>query len=189
MRRPDVLTYDVEDSARRRVPWRSLLLLAAVVAVGALLIVWTATSGTTSASKPPAPSAVSKVAESTTPTITGSPTTTAPAGSDETQPSTAPTESRQAVEEFVRAWLDRDPQSRKQALQDSAVPALAEQLELTSLDNVPAARPVGPPSVEDVSPYSVTFSQQLSSDLTIRVLVVADPQARLGWLATSVEQV
>jgi hypothetical protein len=42
--------------------------------------------------------------------------------------------------------------------------------------------------LEYASAYSAQFTQVLSTGLTIQVYLVTDPQARYGWLATSVER-
>ena len=59
---------------------------------------------------------------------------------------------------------------------------------LTDPANVPRAVPKGRPVLTDASTYSAQFSQALSTGASITVYLVADPQARYRWLASSVEQ-
>lgn len=111
-----------------------------------------------------------------------------PSGSDVAEGLSAPPGTAEVVVRFVDAWLDRDEASRKASLAPLASPALAEELMLTDPANVPVARRVGPPVLEDASTYSAQFVQSLSTGMTVRVYLAADPEARYRWLATAVEQ-
>jgi len=59
---------------------------------------------------------------------------------------------------------------------------------LTSTANIPDAQASGSPQLADASEYSTQFVQRLSDGMRIRVYLVADPQSKYGWVATSVEQ-
>jgi hypothetical protein len=182
--KPDTLTYDVDSRRRRSVPWGSLLLLVAVVAVAAVLVVWVAAGGRQSRVSPPGV-ATSQALPS--PTWVTSPESSPPSGSDANEELAVPAGSREAASRFVTAWLDPNPASRKHRLDQVAVPALTEGLMLTARADIPTAKPAGGPVLEDASTYSVQFVQTLTDSSRIRIYLVADPAARYGWLATSVE--
>ena len=194
MQRRDRLTYDVE---LRRAPAlsgvspRLIALLAVVVVLAAVLMIWTATTAGSSprSSNEPAhaqPALGSSSSASTAPRPTVSPTVAT--GSDARSSDRAPVGSRTAASEFVAAWLDQTPKSRKIELQKTATSALAEELMLTSTANIPDAQASGSPQLADASEYSTQFVQRLSDGMRIRVYLVADPQSKYGWVATSVEQ-
>lgn len=186
MPRRDQLTYDVDVRERRDIPWPSVLLLIVVLFLAVVLVTWVVSSTKTRTSSAPSDS-TSVVAPASTPsapTISSGPT-----GSDMDEGLPAPEGSQRTVTQFVAAWLDRDPASRKASLGRVASPALAEQLMLTDPTNIPVARVKGPPTLEDASTYSAQFTQLLTTGMSIRVYLVADPQAHYRWLATSVEQV
>jgi hypothetical protein len=189
-RRRDQLTYDLGPSATRRpVPWASVAVLVVVLGLAVVLVVGLVRSGgdggSTTAAPPPEPSA--PVSTSATPS--GSPSSAAPsAGTDAGQRLTAPEGSEETTTRFVRAWLDPEPTTRAPALEQVAVPALAEQLMLTHPSNIPRATPTGAPVLTDASTYSAQFTQALSTGSSITVYLVADPQARYRWLTSSVEQ-
>ena len=111
-----------------------------------------------------------------------------PSGSDAAEGLSVPEGSQEAASAFVQAWLDPKAKTREPALQEVASPALAEQLMLTDPANVPKARPRGKPVLDDASTYSTQFTQTLSTGMKISVYLVTDPEARYGWLATSVDQ-
>jgi len=190
--RRDQLTYDV---GRRRtvgpagVNPRLFVLLIIVLALAAALVAWTAGSGSSPSSTTPdhgtRPVAAPPSPTSSTPSPTPPPALT---GSDAEQAIRAPEGSKTAVVRFVAAWLDRVPKIRRAELQQTATSGLAEELMLTSQENIPKATAKGPPRLEDASEYSVQFTQRLSDGMRIRVYLVADPQSRYGWTATSVEQ-
>lgn len=190
MRRRDLLTYDIDPRSARSGtggPNRRLLaLLVIVLAMATVLVVWTVRSPARSSSSAPvsapAPVVAAPSSASTTPTPT-------PLGSDASTTQQAPDGSRAAAVRFIAAWLERSPTARKDALKDTAAPGLAEQLIMTSDDNIPRAGPTGSPVLEDASTYGVQFVQRLSSGMTVRVYLVSDPQSRYGWVATSVEKV
>jgi hypothetical protein len=188
MARRDQLTYDLGQRSRSQVPWKPALLLAAVIAVAGLLLAW-AVVGSRS---PQAVPATGPAAASPTASPTGgstAPTASAlPSGSDAQEGLGVPEGSQQAASLFVRAWLDRSAKTRKPALEQVATPALAEQLMLTDPANIPRARPRGAPVLGDASTYSTQFTQTLSTGMKIQVYLVADPEARYRWLATSVAQ-
>ena len=188
MPRRDLLTYDVEVRRRRDIPWASILLLVAVVFVAAMLVGWVVTSRPGQpGSAPPVPAASAPTVAPPTPR--GPTLSTGPTGSDLNEGLSAPEGSQQAASRFVVAWLDPNPPTRKASLAQVASPALAEQLMVTDPANIPAAGVTGVPALEDASTYSAQFTQVLTTGMSIRVYLVADPQARFGWLATSVEQV
>ncbi len=184
MVRRDQLTYDVGQESRPKVPWKSALILAVVVAVGALLLTWTVMS-----SRVPRAAPVSSP-ETVGPTASASPSPTSPspAGSDAQEGLGAPEGSQRAASVFVRAWLDPNAKTRKPILDQVATPALAEQLMLTDPLNIPRTRPRGAPILDDASTYSAQFTQTLSSGMKIHVYLVADPDAQYQWLAASVDQ-
>ncbi|QDP94809.1 hypothetical protein FOE78_01740 [Microlunatus elymi] len=188
MRRRDPLTYDLGDPhpTASTVSRPMILLLASILAIAALLVVWMlhAVNRTTTATDDNAPEAVASSASPST-EASASP---APLGSDEATAGIAPTGSQTATAEFVAAWLETNPTARKQALQRTATPGLAEQLMMTTQENIPDATPAGAPTLEHASTYSAQFVQNLTGDLSIRVYLAADPQSRNGWIATSVEQ-
>ncbi|QDP95003.1 hypothetical protein FOE78_02910 [Microlunatus elymi] len=163
-----------------------ILLLAGVLAMAALLTVWMlhANNRTSSAVDDPVPAA------STPSGIRSSavPGSSTPPGSDDAKATSAPAGSQSAASDFVAAWLEPDTDARKQALQGTAVPGLAEQLMMTARENVPDAKPAGPPVLEHVSTYSAEYTQRLTDGTAIRIYLAADPQAEHGWVATSVEQ-
>jgi hypothetical protein len=142
-----------------------------------------ATSSRTPAAAP-APT-VTPIAAPTSPTSTPS---ALPSGSDANEELAPRDGSRQAASAFVKAWLDPDPKTRKPALKEVAAPALVEELMLTDPENIPRASPTGKPVLEQASLFSVQFSQALSTGMTIRIYLVSEPEARYGWLATSVER-
>ena len=187
MARRDQLTYDLSEKSRPAVPWKPALLLAAVIAVVGLLLMWMVMSSQT-------PQAAPVTGPATTSSPTAAPDSDAasasplPSGSDAGEGRGVPEESQQAASVFVRAWLDRDARTRKPALEQVATPALAEQLMLTDSTNIPKARPRGAPVLDDASTFSTQFTQALTSGMTIGVYLVADPESRYGWLATSVDQ-
>lgn len=192
MPRRDQLTYDVELRRQRDVPWASVLLLVAVVFVVAVLIAWMVNSRTSqpgsagpAVSRPVSSSSVVPVPTPTPSTPTSSPAQT---GSDLNEGVSAPEGSQQAASRFVVAWLDRNPTTRKAALTQTAAPALVEQLMLTDVANIPLARAKGVPALNDASAYSAQFTQVLTTGMSIRVYLVADPQARYRWVATSVDR-
>jgi hypothetical protein len=186
--RRDELTYDVAE--RRRFvggPSPSLLVLLVVVVVLAVVLVgWTVRSG--GGSGRDRADAVPRVVASSTPRPSPSPTPSNGAGSDATSAERAPGGSENAVSRFVAAWLEQRPKARKGKLERTAAPGLASQLLLTAPENIPDAEPAGEPVLEDASPYSAQFLQDLDDGSRIRIFLVSDPQARFGWLATSVEQ-
>jgi hypothetical protein len=185
--RRDVLTYDVDPRGNRGpVPWKMVALLAAVVVVAVVLCVAVVLGGRTPQAGPPAPSAPPSVAGPTSPSA--SPSATPGAGSDASEKPTAPAGSGQAVQAFVRAWLDRDPRTRAVGLRAVSVPALCEQLLLTDPANIPRAAPKGAVVMDGASAYSAQFTQTLSTGMIIRVYLTYDPQARFRWLATTVEE-
>src|SRR4051812_34362929 len=184
MAKPDTLTYDLDSRRRRSVPWGSLLLLVAVVVVAALLVAWVAAGGRQSHASPPPVPATPAPPSPTWDTSAESPP---PSGSDAGEELGRPAGSRDAASRFVTAWLDPNPASRKRALDQVAVPALTEGLMLTARADIPTATAAGGPVLEDASTYSVQFTQTLSDASRIRIYLVADPAARYGWLATSVE--
>ena len=110
-------------------------------------------------------------------------------GTDAGEEPAVPEGSQRAAAHFVRAWLDRNPQTRKSALAAVSATALIEELMLTDPANIPRAKPRGAPVLGDASAYSVQFSQTLSTGMRINIYLVADPEARYQWVATSVEQV
>lgn len=183
MPRRDQLTYDIQQQRQRKVPWLSVLVLAAVVAGATALFAWTITSAPSpEAAHQPAPTTI----PSTTPSaVTSSPT---PSGSDAGEQPVVPAGSEQAAGRFIEAWLDRNPKTREPALEQVCTPALTEALMLTDPANIPRAAPRGGPVLDDASTYSVQFAQALDTGMTIRVYLVADPEARYRWLVTSVEQ-
>jgi len=189
LRRRDQLTYDLGQQGRAPVPWKSVLLLAAVIAVAGLLVVWVVASRPTPQA---APAGVPTFAPPTSADPTGpagsASASPAPSGSDAAEGLGVPDGSQQAASAFVRAWLDRDAKTRGPALRAVATPALAEQLMLTDPRKVPMARPRGAPVLEDASTFSSQFTQRLSTGMRISVYLVAEPGARYGWLATSVDQ-
>lgn len=183
MARTDRLTYDVGQQIRRRLRWPSLLLLAAVLVGAPALFGWVLVASRTPQG---APGPVAPVTVTPSPSaVAGSPL---PSGSDAGEEQTVPEGSEQVSIRFVRAWLDRNPKTRRPALDQLSAPALAEELMLTDPANIPRARPRGGPVLEYASAYSAQFTQALSTGLTIQVYLVTDPQARYGWLATSVER-
>jgi hypothetical protein len=196
MRRRDLLTYDLGDQhhpAATRVSRRMIILLAGVIVTAMLLVIWMvqSSSRTSSAANDEQVSdeQVSAVGAPASPTpstqLSSTPVT---AGSDDATTTTAPARSQQATINFVAAWLQTDPDRRKQALQETAAPGLAEQLTLTATENIPDAKPAGPPVLEHASAYSAQFVQKLTDGTAIRIYLAADPQADHGWVATSVEQ-
>jgi hypothetical protein len=185
--RRDQLTYDVEEPRRQRpVPLGPLLLLVAVLAVSTLLVLGVVTSIRAPHAAPPPVTAPATAVG--TPAPSAGPTTAVPSGSDADEGLGAPDGSAQAARAFVAAWLEQDPAARKQAVEQVSVPALAEGLMLTDPANIPRATPRGAPALDDASTYSVQFTQALSTGGPIRIYLVADPAARYGWLATSVER-
>ena len=184
MPRRDQLTYDLGQGGPPPVPWKPVLLLAAVIAVVGLLLAWTVTSSRTPQAAPAAaPTSTRPTSVSTTPSASP-----LPSGSDAAEGLRVPEGSQEAATAFVRAWLDRDAKTRESALTETATPALAEQLMLTDPTNIPKARPKGSPVLDDASTFSTQFTQALSTGMTISVYLVADPEARYGWLTTSVDQ-
>lgn len=189
MVRRDQLTYDLGQKSRLSVPWKPALLLAAVIALAGLLLTWTVLAAR---SPQPAPAGEPVAAATAGPATTADPgTATAsplPSGSDAGEGMGLPDGSQQAASAFVRAWLDRSAKTRGPALGAAATPALAEQLMLTDPANIPRAQPRGAPVLDDASTYSTQFTQTLSTGMKIQVYLVAEPEARYGWLATSVDQ-
>jgi hypothetical protein len=187
MARRDDLTYDVGPAARQRqVPWVSLLLLIAVLVLAVTLCV-----GLVRSSKPApeaGPPPVAPVTVPATPPSSSPSASPMPTGSDAGDGLAMPAGSREATSRFVRAWLDRNPKSRAPALKEVTAPALAEQLMLTDPANIPRATPSGEPVLDEASTYSAQFTQALSNKTRITVYLVADPQARYRWLATSVQR-
>lgn len=193
MPRRDPLTYDVEQ--RRTTSWAGLnprlaILLIIVLAMAVVLVIWTARSaGPPPRSATPAHArphvAASGRTASATPTASAS---AARMGSDAHASEHVPAGSRTAATQFVAAWLQRDPKARKSALQQTATAGLAEELMLTSPSNIPNATAQGDPALEHASEYSVQFVQTLTNRMRVRIYLVADPQARYGWVASSVEQ-
>jgi cytoskeletal protein RodZ len=183
MPRRDQLTYDVGPPPRRAVPWLSLLVLAAVVAVLSVLVTLVVV-GDREPQAQPEPTSVTSTAPSVEP-ATASPL---PSGSDAGEGLAVPEGSQQAASRFVGAWLDRNPKTRKAALTEVSAPGLVEELMLTNPSNIPKASPQGPPVLDDASAYSVQFTQTLTGGMRIAIYLVADPEARYSWLATSVEQ-
>lgn len=163
-----------------------LLVLVAVLAVVTVLVASLVSSGRTpeAASSPEMP--ISAAAPSLTPA--SSPSSPLPSGSDAGEGLAVPEGSQQAASAFVRAWLDRDRKTREPALAQVSSPALAEGLMLTDPANIPRVTPRGAPVLEDASTYSAQFTQALSTGPAIKIYLVADPEARYGWLAASVEQ-
>lgn len=186
MPRRDDLTYDVgQPPTRGPVPWLPLLVLVAVLALGTLLVAGVVRSGG-DAQAAPAPTPTPSASSTPVPPTTAS--SPLPSGSDAAEGLPVPEGSQQAASAFIAAWLDADKATRAPALQETASPALAEELMLTDPAKVPRATPRGAPRLADASTYSVQFTQPLSSGMEILVYLVADPASRYGWLATSVEQ-
>lgn len=194
MRRRDELTYDLgtpRTSGPAGVNPRLLALLIIVLALAVALVVWTARSAGSSVNATAPDHDNGLVASSrpspAIPTPAGKPSLLL-AGSDADQADHAPPGSTTAAVRFVAAWLDRVPRTRKAELRQTATSGLAEELMLTSAENIPRASAKGPPRLADASEFSVQFVQSLSDGMRIRVYLVADPQSRFGWMATSVEQ-
>ena len=182
MARTDRLTYDVGQQPRHRLRWPSLLLLAALLVGAPALFGWVLVASRTPQGAPVRwPLSLSHRARLPSPAARS-------LGSDAGEELTVPEGSEQVSIRFVRAWLDRNPKTRRPALDQLSSPALAEELMLTHPANIPRARPRGGPVLEYASAYSAQFTQALSTGLTIQVYLVTDPQARYGWLATSVER-
>ena len=185
MPKRDQLTYDLGQPSRGPLPWLPLLVGLAVLSLAALLVAG-ALEGHRAVPAAPQP------AVAVSPTLTPMPQAPTPAppasGSDAEEGLALPDGSREAASAFVAAWLDRNPRTRKVALEQVSSPALAEALMLTDPANVPRARPRGAPVLQDAATYSVQFSQALSTGATVSIYLVADPGARYQWLATSVEQ-
>lgn len=198
MRRLDQLTYDTDPRPVHRSgpggPSRPLIaLLVIVLVLAAVLVLWAMQSPGRSSSLPAysgsAASPGSTVPATSAAASTNDRPTVRPLGMDASTTAQAPDGSRAAAAGFVAAWLEHDPKVRKAALQATAAPGLAEQLELTSAGNIPPGRPTGPPVLQQGSAYRVQFVQSLTSGIKVRVYLVSDPQARYGWVATSVEKV
>ncbi len=184
MPRRDELTYDIgQPQSRGPVPWVPLLVLVAVLGIVTLLVAGVVRSGEASQAAPAPPAS-----GSSPPLAPASATTPLPSGSDADEGLAAPEGSQEAATAFVDAWLDRNPKTRQPALEHVAAPALVEELMLTDPANIPRARPRGTPALSDASTYSVQFTQALTGGMAIQVYLVADPEARYRWLATSVEQ-
>lgn len=190
MARRDELTYDLNQQTRRQVPWTSVALLVAVIAVAGLLLGWTVVSNRAPETRPAAQSTPLSTSAAATPSTSPSPSSASPlpSGSDAEEGLSVPEGSQQVATLFVRAWLDVNAKTRKPALDRVASPALAEQLMLTDPANIPRTRPRGAPTLDESSTYSAQFTQSLSSGMKIQIYLVADPAARYGWMATSVDQ-
>lgn len=196
MNRRDRLTYDVGTERQRLTAAPSpkmVVLLIGVIVSGVLLVAWTlhgSTSARTAdgAGVPPRSSSQQPTPTGTTTPGTAPSTARAITGSDAEAVAGAPKGSAQAAEQFVLAWLEKDPDLREPALKVVAIPGLVEQLMLTSRDNIPDTSAVGDPMLQDASTYSVEFAQELQNGKPVRIYLVADPEARYGWLTTSVEQ-
>lgn len=187
MARRDQLTYDLGQGPRPQVPWKPVLLLATVITVAGLLLMWAVASQAPQAA--PA-STADPVVSSASPSASPSGTTASPlpSGSDAAEGLGVPEGSQQAATAFARAWLDPARKTRQAALNQVAAPALAEQLMLTDPANIPRAQLRGAPVLDEASTYSTQFTQTLSDGMKIQIYLVADPQARYGWFATSVDQ-
>lgn len=191
MPRRDLLTYDVD---QRRSSWsgpnpRLVILLVVVLAMAVVLVIWTARSASPGSTTPAhAQSSVATAGRSPSATPPRRSASPALVGSDARTSERAPAGSRTAAARFVAAWLERDPHARKIALQETATPGLSEQLMLTATSNIPKAAAHGDPVLEHASEYSVQFVQNLTNRMRVRIYLVADPQARFGWVASSVEQ-
>ena len=186
MPRRDELTYDLGPSSHRRpVPWVAVLLLVTVAGLTVVLCVGLVTSSRRTPGAVSAPAVTVTAVPTPSPARTSTPLLT---GSDAGDGLGVPEGSREAASRFVRAWLDRDAKTREPALEEVAVPALTEQLMLTDPANIPRAAPKGAPVLDEASTYSAQFTQVLSTGAKITLYLVADPQARYGWLTTSVEQ-
>ena len=187
MPRRDELTYDLGPSTNRQpVPWVPVLLLVTVLGLTVVLCVGLVTS-IRRGPETTAPPAVT-VSASPAPSSGGTSATPPPTGSDAGDGLAEPEGSREATIRFVQAWLEPDPKTREPALRDVAVPALTEQLMLTDPANIPRATAKGRPVLNEASTYSAQFTQALSTGASIRIYLVADPQARYRWLTTSVAQ-
>lgn len=184
MARRDQLTYDVGQASRSRLQWGPVIVLATVIALAGLLVAWAVSSSRS----PETPPKAGPVAVSPTATPVPPAASPLPSGSDAEEGIGIPEGSQQAASLFVRAWLDANPKTRMPALLQVATPALTEQLMLTDPANIPRATPSGAPVLGDASTYSTQFTQVFSTGLKIQVYLVADPEARYRWLATSVDQ-
>ncbi len=93
-------------------------------------------------------------------------------------------ESARAAATFVDAWLTKDSTRRLDRLKDLTVTSLYEGLTYTDPAEIPAARRVGGPRVEDAGAYLVRYRVSLSDRSEVLVSTVYDGTR---WLVGSIE--
>jgi hypothetical protein len=93
-------------------------------------------------------------------------------------------ESAKAAASFVDAWLTKDRTRRLERLKSLTVTSLYEGLTFTDVAEIPAARRVGGPRVEDAGSYLVRYRVTLSDRSEVLVSTVYDGSR---WLVESVE--
>ena len=93
-------------------------------------------------------------------------------------------ESARAAASFVDAWLTKDSARRLDRLKDLTVTSLYEGLTYTDPAEIPAARRVGGPRVEDAGAYLVRYRVTLSDRSEVLVSTVYDGTR---WLVGSIE--
>lgn len=96
-------------------------------------------------------------------------------------------DAKRTVRTFLTGWLTRDnPDRRARLLKASATRALAAGLARTSPEQIPAG-PVRAVRLVGASATSAEFTATLP-DVSVRIIVAADPEARSGWRVVSIEQ-
>lgn len=93
-------------------------------------------------------------------------------------------ESVQAAASFVDAWLTKDSTQRLGRLKDLTVSTLYEGLTYTDPAEIPTARRIGAPRVEDAGSYLVRYRVTLSNRSQVLVSTVYDGTR---WLVGSIE--
>jgi len=93
-------------------------------------------------------------------------------------------ESARAASAFVDAWLTKDSTARLDRLKDLTVTSLYEGLTYTDPAEIPAARRVGGPRVEDAGAYLVRYRVNLSDRSDVLVSTVYDGTR---WLVGAIE--
>lgn len=94
-------------------------------------------------------------------------------------------ESARAAGAFVDAWLTKDRSRRLQHLKNLTVTSLYEGLTFTDPAEIPTARRVGRPRVEDAGSYLVRYRVTLSDRSQVLVSTVYDGTR---WLVESIDR-
>lgn len=175
----EAMGYDLPRTPRGA-PWW-LLAVVALLSLGAGAAV--GLSGARNPSAAPAPTVTVTATTTTAPSATPS---AAPSGSDDTSTGTTTVKPETTARTFMTGWLTTDQTKRKELLTASATAELTDQLMLTAPEQVPATKLSGLDRLGQTE-FSAEFVARLANGDRVLVSLAPDPEAKTGWLVTTVE--